>query len=366
MDIKEYKCPNCGGAVKFDSSTQKMKCPYCDAEFGITDLEEYQKDLSGPSQDSFGWAAGSSAKSAGKAWEGSELDDLTTGSCPSCGSELLGDKNTAAMVCPNCGNSQIVKKRLEGLLKPEWVIPFKLEKKAATEALKKFYQGKRLLPNFFREENHVNSIQGVYLPFWLFDANAQGNVLYKATKTKVWSDSNYNYSKTDYYSVVRKGSLAFEKVPVDGSERMDDNYMDAIEPFDYAQLKTFESAYLSGYMAEKYDVDAEQSKGRVVLRMKNSIETEFKRSVTGYTSVVPESSVVNVKEGKVSYSLFPVWILNTKYQNENYLFVMNGQSGLLAGRLPVDKGKVLMYRLLFSGIFGAAFTLIIQALRILL
>jgi len=360
MEIKEYKCPNCGGAVKFDSSSQGMKCPYCDAEFEIAALEEYQKQLQVAVKDNVNW----DGKNAAQEWEESELDDLSTGSCPSCGAELLGDKNTAAMVCPNCGNSQIVLKRLTGLLKPEYLIPFKLDKKNAVEALKNFYKGKRLLPNFFKEDNRVNGIQGVYLPFWLFDAKANGNVRYKAAKIKTWSDANYNYTKTDFYSVVRGGSLRFEKIPVDGSERMDDDYMDAIEPFDYSQLKDFQTAFLSGYLTEKYDVDAEKSKERAVKRMKATLEAEFAKSVTGYSMVQTESSAIGVENGKVSYSLFPVWILNTKYNKENYLFLMNGQTGRLIGRLPADPVKSWKYRLLIAGIFGAVFTLLIQILRI--
>ena len=363
MEIKEYKCPNCGGSVKFDSSTQTMKCPYCDTEFEITALEEYQKEAAVPARDSVGWKGDSAA---GKSWESGELEELSSGACPSCGAELLGDKNTIAMVCPSCGNAQIVERRLEGLLKPDYVIPFKLDKKTAVEALKKFYKGKRLLPDFFREENHINSIQGIYLPFWLFDAKALGNVRYRATKVMTWSDNSYNYTKTDYYSAVRDGSVRFEKIPVDGSERMDDDYMDAIEPFDYGQMEDFRTAFLSGYSAEKYDVDADKSKERAGRRMKATLETEFAKSVTGYSSVVTENSVVDVEGGKVSYSLFPVWILNTKYKKESYLFVMNGQSGLLAGRLPVDAGKSWKYRLLFTGIIGVFLTAAIQALRLFL
>jgi len=295
MQIKEYKCPNCGGAVQFDSSTQSMKCPYCDTEFEIAALEEYQKELASSGKDHFDW----DGKEGFKTWESDELDDLSQGVCPSCGAELLGDKNTVAMVCPNCGNSQIVLKRLTGLLKPDYLIPFKLEKKAAVEALRNFYKGKRLLPNFFKEDNHVNSIQGVYLPFWLFDAQTQAHIRYKASKTKAWSDANYNYTKTDFYSVIRDGSMGFEKVPVDGSEKMDDNYMDAIEPFDYTMLKDFQSAFLSGYLAEKYDVDAEQSKERAGRRIKATVESEFAKSVTGYSSVKVESSTVDIKGGKI-------------------------------------------------------------------
>jgi len=259
-----------------------------------------------------------------------------------------------------------VLRRLTGLLKPEYIIPFKLEKKVAVEALKNFYKGKRLLPDSFKDENRINNIQGVYLPFWLFDANAQGHVRYKATKVKRWSDSSYDYTKIDHYSIVRDGSLQFEKVPVDGSEKMDDSYMDAIEPFDYTQLKDFQTAFLSGYLSEKYDVDAEKSKERAVKRIKTTLETEFAKSVVGYASVRTESSTIGVENGKVSYSLFPVWVLNTKYNKENYLFLMNGQSGRLVGRLPADPGKSWKYRLMIAGIIGAVSTLVIQALRIFL
>jgi predicted RNA-binding Zn-ribbon protein involved in translation (DUF1610 family) len=337
-----------------------MKCPYCDAEFETAAIEEYQKELISRSGDNIDW----SSQSAVKAWEDSYLNNLEMGSCPSCGAELLGDKNTVAMVCPCCGNAQIVSRRLSGLLKPNYVIPFKLEKKAAVEALKNFYQGKRLLPDFFKEDNQINNIQGIYVPFWLFDAKAQAYIRYKAARTMLWSDRNYNYTKTDYYSVIRDGSLSFQKVPVDGSEKMDDAYMDAIEPFDYSTIKDFQTAFLAGYAAEKYDVDAEKSKERAGKRIKTTIENEFKRSVSGYASVQQESSSVNVEGGSVSYALFPVWILNTKYNKENYQFIMNGESGCLVGRLPSDTAKCWKYRLLFTGIIGAVLTLVIQALRI--
>ena len=360
MQITEYKCPNCSGAVKFDSSIQRMKCPFCDTEFEIDALIDYQKEIAEPEKDSFDLDTDKTAE----AWDENDLGDLSTGCCPSCGAELIGDANTIATVCPCCGNTQIVRQRVAGLLKPEYVIPFHLEKKAAVAALKEFYKGKRLLPNLFKEENRVNGIQGLYVPFWLFDANAKGHVVYKATKVKAWSDKNYHYTKTDHYSVTREGGLGFEKIPVDGSEKMNDDYMDAIEPFDYGTMKDFLPTYLSGYIAEKYDVGIEDCKERAVARIKNTVETQFIKSVQGYATVTKESSSVNVENGKVSYALFPIWILNTKYQKENFQFIMNGQSGRLVGKLPVDKGKAWKYRLMFMGGLGTILTLVIQLLRI--
>jgi hypothetical protein len=232
--------------------------------------------------------------------------------------------------------------------------------------LKKFYRKKKLLPDLFTEKNRVNSIQGVYLPFWLFDAQVNARVSFTATKTSTWNKKGSgwrkDFTKTDYYSVTREGSIAFEKIPVDGSEKMDDAYMDAIEPFDYKGIKDFESAYLSGYVAEKHDVSAEESKKRAGNRIKNSVEEEFTRSVSGYASIKLNSSYADVKMGRMSYALFPVWILNTKYKNEKYMFLMNGQTGRLVGSLPIDKGKIIKYKIMLTAIFGAGFALVIQAL----
>ncbi|MCL2183830.1 MAG: hypothetical protein FWB85_10220 [Chitinispirillia bacterium] len=353
MHIDGYKCPNCGGTVKFDSSAQQMKCPYCDAEFEIAALEEHQKEINASAKDEFAW----NAQPESSAWDGAETDDLAAGNCPSCGAELFGNENTVAAVCPCCGNAQIVIKRLCGTLKPDYVIPFKLEKKAAVDAMKEFCKKKRLLPKFFTQENHVESMQGIYVPFWLFDADANGHVRFKAAKTSTRGSGKNTYTEVKHYSVIRDGSLAFEKIPVDGSEKMDDAYMDAIEPFHYNEMKEFNKAFLAGYVAERYDVDAEKSKARAEERIKSSLVKEFKDTVKGYTTVTVESSAINVKNGKVSYGLFPVWVLNTKYNNENYQFMMNGQTGRLVGKLPVDKGKSWGYMGGISAIFGALLSL---------
>jgi len=361
MDIQEYKCPNCGGTVKFDSSSQKLKCPSCDTEFEIDALDEYKKDLAAGAKDNYNW----DLSTAGETYGGKELEDLSTGSCPSCGAELMGDQNTIAMVCPCCGNAQIVQKRISGMLKPNFCIPFQLEKKAAAEALKSLYKKKRLLPGLFSEENRLNSMQGMYAPFWLFDAKTKANVTYKATKAGgTWSDSNYIYTKTDHYSVVRGGGLDFEKIPVDGSEKLDDAYMDAIEPFEYKNMKEYQSAYLAGYSAEKFDVSAEKCKERANERIKKSVEMEFAKSVTGYITKTVERSFVDVGSGKVSYALMPVWILNTKYKNQNFQFIMNGQTGRIVGKLPVDRGKAWKYRFLFTFGIGIFLTAVFTLLRV--
>ena len=347
--LQEYKCPCCGGAIAFDSSIQKMKCPYCDTEFEMEALAGYDSELKNTKEDDMKWET-----SAGSEWQEGEADGLRSFVCKSCGGEIVGDENTAATSCPFCGNPVVMMGQFSGALKPDYVIPFKLDKKAAKEALNRHYSGKRLLPKVFRDQNHIDEIKGVYVPFWLFDADAEADILYRATQVRAWSDSSYNYTETSFYSVSRSGSISFEKVPVDGSTNMPDALMESIEPYDFSEAVDFQTAYLAGYLADKYDVDAEQSIEHANDRIKQSTADAFADTVEGYTTVTPESTSIRLQNGKAKYALLPVWILNTTWNGQKYTFAMNGQTGKLIGDLPLDKGAYRKWLFGLTGIVGAA------------
>lgn len=244
--------------------------------------------------------------------------------------------------------------QLSGALKPDYVIPFKLDKKAAKAALQKHYGGKKLLPKVFKDQNHIDEVKGVYVPFWIFDVDADANIRYKATRVRTWSDSDYDYTETSYFSIARGGSIGFEHVPVDGSSKMADDLMESIEPFDFSKAVDFQTAYLAGYLADKYDVDAEQGINRANERIKKSTEDAFASTVQGYTSAMPEASSVRLHNGRAKYALYPVWLLNTTWNGQKYTFAMNGQTGKLVGDLPLDKGAYKKWLFGLTGIVGAA------------
>ena len=352
-EIIEYKCPCCGGAVNFDSSRQKMKCPYCDTEFDIEAITAYNEDLEKVQAEQPVWE-----NHAGGEWQDGETDGMRIYRCESCGGEIVGDENTGAATCPYCGNNIVVAGQFSGDLKPDFVIPFQVDKKAAKEGLKRHIQGKRLLPKFFGSENHLDEIKGIYVPFWLFDAEADGHVRYRGTKVRVWSDANYNYTETRFYAVFRGGTMEFEQVPVDGSVRMPDDLMESIEPFDFSKAVPFQTAYLAGYLADRYDVDAEESVKRANDRIRQSTEHILSDSVMGYTTLTPEGSRVNLKNGKARYALYPVWILNTTWNGKQYLFAMNGQTGKFVGNLPMDKKAYWKWRVVWTVIFFAVLMLL--------
>lgn len=338
--LQEYKCPCCGGAIAFDSTLQKMKCPFCDTEFEMEALAAYDSELQQEQADDMTWET-----SAGTQWQDGETDGFKTYVCKSCGGEIVGDENTAATSCPFCGNPVVMMGQFAGALKPDYVIPFKLDKKAAKVALNRHYQGKRLLPKVFKDQNHIDEIKGIYVPFWLFDADAKASIRYKGTRVRAWSDSDYDYTETSYYSIVRGGDVGFERVPVDGSTKMADDLMESIEPFDFSGAVDFQTAYLAGYLADKYDVDAGQSIERANQRIKKSTEDTFAATVKGYTTVMPEFTNIRLQNGKAKYALYPVWLLNTTWQGHNYTFAMNGQTGKFVGDMPMDKGAFMRWLL---------------------
>ena len=338
--VTNYKCPSCGGPLHFDPELQKLKCDFCGSVFE-------------PSQIAQEYAEANAAAAAAAAlpdstpeslqWSDEEAAKMRAYSCPSCGAELICDVNTAATSCPYCGNPTVVPSQFDGALRPDYIIPFRLKKEEAVKKLSDFYKGKPLLPSAFSANNHIEEIKGVYVPFWLYNGAAEADLAYHTTRVHTHSSHDYLVTVTEHYQVERGGEVRFKMVPADASSKMPDEFMDSIEPFNYADMKPFEMSYLPGYLADKYDVSSEEDAGRADLRMKNSALAAISATVTGYTSAVPEREQVHIIPGRVHYAFMPVWLLSTRWNDQIYLFAMNGQTGKFVGDLPVDMKKFWLY-----------------------
>lgn len=347
--LQEYKCPCCGGAIEFNSRLQKMKCPYCDTEFEMETLASYDDALRTEQADQMQWQTISD-----NTWQEGEADGLRVYVCQSCGGEIVAGETTAASSCPYCNNPIVMLGQFAGTWKPDYVIPFKLDKKAAIAALNRHYGGKKLLPKVFRDQNHIKEVKGIYVPVWLFDADASAQIRYKGSKTRTWSDNRYYYSEVSYYAINRSGRIAFDCVPVDGSSKIDDKLMESIEPYRFQDAVSFQTAYLAGYLADKYDVDAEASVERANERIRKSTEQAFANTVSGYDSVVVEHTSIQLANGQAKYALYPVWLLNTEWKDRQYTFAMNGQTGRLVGDLPLDKAAARQMHFRYTMLITAA------------
>lgn len=358
--ITNYQCPACMGPLHFVGESGRLECDYCGSNFNVAEIEALYKEKEQKAAKAAEDTENAPETKDGSEWDvsglnedwGADAEGMRTYSCPSCGAELLCEATTAATSCPYCGNPTVVPGQFSGILKPDYVLPFKLSKEDAIKALKKHYLKKPLLPTTFSKANHLEEIKGVYVPFWLYDGEASGSAQFHATQVHTYTSGDYEITETSHYDVRRAGSLGFEKIPVDASSKMPDDYMDSIEPYDYSDLKPFSTAYLPGFLADKYDVSVEDSRERADKRCVGSLSCALKGTVSGYTTCNETSRNIHLKRGKVHYALLPVWLLNTKWEGKDFLFAMNGQTGKLVGNLPVSTKRVI-------GLFAAIAALFI-------
>lgn len=352
--VLEYKCPCCNAGLVFGDATQKLKCEYCDNTFDIDTVRAFNESQNQQTTEEIVWE-----DTPKQEWSEEEQETMQAFLCPSCGGEILSDETTAATFCPYCDNPTIMPARLTGGLKPDSVIPFKTGKDDAKAAFLKLCKGKPLLPKEFTEEQRLEKITGIYVPFWLYDCDADFDGSYQATQVRHWSDSKYNYTKTDHFLLKRGAEAAFAGIPMDGSSKMDDTFMESIEPYDYSQLENFNMAYLTGYLADKYDVPSENGEERIRQRVDSAIDDELQRSFKGYATIVPTSRRLRVNHSKARYVLLPVWMLNTQYKGKIYTFAMNGQTGKMTGAFPICPKRTAMW---FAGICASvtALALLVQ------
>lgn len=339
--VSNYQCPACTGPLNYSPETGKVSCDFCGSSYELAEIEALYAQKDETAAENFAKAEDSGQWDTSDLTEdwGEDAEGMKTYSCPSCTAELICDATTAATSCPYCGNPTVVPGQFAGAMKPDYVIGFKVDKEAAVAALKKHYSKRYFLPKAFSANNHIEKIQGVYVPFWLFDGEANGSATYHATRTRVYRQGDYRVTETSHFQVARGGSMAFAKVPVDASTKMPDDHMDSIEPYDYSELKPFSTAYLPGFLADKYDMTIEQSAERADSRCKQTLADALRGTVIGYETVMQQGSNIGIKRGKVHYALLPVWLLHTKWNGKDFLFAMNGQTGKMVGDLPVDKGK---------------------------
>ena len=355
MDIvKNYKCPSCGGALTFNASEGNVTCPYCDSSFDVKEIEQlYNAQNHDESDDHIAQdatvEAGSfdsqdadwNTDSLNENW-GADSQGMKQYSCPSCGASLICDETTAATSCPYCDNPMVMQQQFSGSLKPDYIIPFKIEKKDAVEALKNFYNGKPLLPDEFANQNHLDEIKGIYVPFWFFDGTAYGSAVFHATTTHTHRTQNATVITTKNYKCYRDGNISFSMVPVDASKKMDNALMDSLEPFNYKEIKEFSTGYLPGYLANIPDDDVKNCFSRANVRCAATCIDALEKTVTGYETVRLTSKNVKLKQGSVHYGLIPVWILNTHCDGKKYVYAVNGQSGKVVGELPISSSKVAL------------------------
>ncbi|MBO3649378.1 MULTISPECIES: TFIIB-type zinc ribbon-containing protein [Bacillus amyloliquefaciens group] len=326
--IISYKCPNCGDDMVFDSSSGMLTCHSCGRQDQIESLpKEYITTR----------------------FSENEANEYR---CENCGAVLMTEAETTATTCGFCGGAAVLADRLSGNLAPSMVIPFTISKEEAMSAFKKWCRNGRLTPKGFMSADRVKSITGMYVPFWMFDLNSKVQVNAVCTRVHHYEDGEYRVTETEYYNAYRDINLDYLKIPVDASEKMSDELMDKLEPYSYSELKEFNTAYLAGYIAEKYNYTDDDLFPRAKDKISHYIDSYIRSTFSGYTTADITDEQIQTDKISSFYVLLPVWMVSYDYERAEHIFAMNGQTGKVVGKPPISAGKVAAW---FGGITAGAF-----------
>lgn len=323
MAVISYKCPNCDGELVFDPATQEYLCEYCVSRFSQQELEQIQPDTAGerPAQET--------------------EQEAVLYSCPSCGAEIVTDSTTAATFCYYCHNPVTLSGRLSGKYLPDYVVPFSVDKKNAEKSFLDYLHSKKFVPSAFFRKQQIEKLSGVYFPYWVYECTLDGELNAQGTNIRVWRSGETEYTETKYYSIQRAGQVELSGITKNALQKANQKLASGVLPYDLTKMTEFRMTYLSGFLAERRDLEKDILEAETDRETKGYGVQLLRDTISGYSSVTVNQNNLKKIAEKWSYVLLPVWTLTYKGRDgKMYYYSMNGQTGKVYGELPVDYKKI--------------------------
>ena len=355
MATMNYVCPNCNGPLKFNPDKQMFTCEYCFSEFtpqqvqaqnaGKEQRETYdEREVNRYEQNQ--------AQAQAQGYDAGD-DYPVSYVCPSCGAEIVTTSTTAATTCFYCDNPVVLGGRLSGQFNPDRVIPFALSKENAVNRFLEMCGKKKFLPKGFTNKDHVDKMRGVYFPYWFCDQQKSALLTATGKIIRTWRSGNKEYTETKVYHVVRGGSVIINNVFERALQSEKREMLQSVHPYDLSKATPFAMSYLSGFEAEKRDLEKADVQPAVEQRMHNYAEQVLKNTMEGYDTIDTESFSEQTELEAWTYDLLPVWVLTYKFNDKILPFAINGQTGKAYGELPVAPGKLAIASAIVSVIVFA-------------
>lgn len=343
-----YKCPHCGGDLRFHPESQDYQCEYCKSAFSQKELDAITPE----------GAAG--AEKPGEKSPGQEGGEAVLYNCPSCGAEIVTDETTTATFCYYCHNPVVLSGKLQGAYHPDQVIPFAIDRDKALEIFNQWIGKKKYIPKAFYSPDQIEKLSGVYFPYWLYNCRVEGHLDAEGTKRRTWMTGGVQYVETQKYDIAREGQMPVEHLTRNALKKSNRQLVEGVLPFDMKGLQPFSMGYLSGFQAENRDMEREEFAPEIENEIREFASSNLQSGVAGYEAVEIRSSSADIKDVDWKYALMPVWTLTYKDPKSDkiYYFACNGQTGKVCGELPVDTGRLAG---LFASIFIPLFVIFMIA-----
>ena len=336
MSAITYKCPNCDGGLVFDPESGTYACEYCLSKFSQEELMAEEESAKEAPAEAVQEEPGTEVPE-GEA----QQQNAVVYHCPSCGAEIMTDETTAATFCFYCHNPIVLSGRLEGDYLPDGVIPFKITKEEALNKFHEWIQKKKFVPKGFYSKSQIEKMTGVYFPYWIYGCDTIGSISGTARDVRVWRAGDIEYTETKVFDIRRVGTVTFKHLPKTALQKAQNAMLKGIFPYEFGAMRKFHMGYLSGFQAEKRDIEKYNLTGEVHKEVKKYAEQLMKGTVKGHTSFSAQSQNYQIQEEKFQYTLLPVWVLTYRERGDQvYYFAMNGQTGEIVGKLPIDNKKL--------------------------
>ncbi len=278
--------------------------------------------------------------------------------CPSCGAQIVTDDTTAASFCYYCHNPIVLEERLRGDFKPDYVIPFQIDRKKAQEMFTQWVSKKKYVPDYFYSPSQIESMTGVYFPYWLYSCQVKGDLQAEGKTVRVWDMGGLRDTETKVYDISRQGDMDVNSVARNALKKANRKLIDGVLPYRLNEKKDFSMGYLSGFMAENRDMEKDSFVKEVKDEVRQFALSNLKNQVSNYTSVQIRKNEAELTGEVWANALLPVWTVtyNDKARGKIYYFALNGQTGKIWGELPVDNKKLAV---LFLSIFIPVFIILL-------
>ena len=333
-----YLCSGCGGNMEFDIAAQKLKCPYCQTELDI------QEDRSLIKEYDFNDVANREANST---WN----DEVSVIKCESCGAESVVEKDQTALYCSYCGSSHVLDSKQSAGIRPEGILPFKVDKNKTRELFDKWIRSRWLAPGKLKKLYQSDKLKSVYVPYWTYDSDtdnsytAEGGEVYYVTVER--DGKKVKERKVRWYRVSGRFKRFFDDVQVNASKNFNETLMRKIEPFNTKELEPYKPQYISGYTAERYSIGVVECFEAAKGKMKDALTDDVRSMVLKRYDEV-RNIRIDTRYSNVTYKhvLLPVWTAQYDYNGKKYRYMINGQNGRVSGQSPLSPVKIALLILL--------------------
>ena len=328
----DKKCPSCGATVVFDPESGGMLCEFCGYKCQLPTAESGNEICEMDFE--------SATKTASFEW-GTQKKSVV---CKQCGAETIYDALETAAVCPFCGSTSVMPASSEDSMAPGAVCPFAISKEKAGEKFTSWIKGKLFTPSKAKKNAKPESFQGVYLPYWTYDAQTTSNFTARAGKDHRVKRGDSYVTETTWRSVSGVYQEFIDDETVVASKRNENSGVKACEPFDFTKLVPYSPQVVAGFIAERYSIGLKDGWEIAQKSIKQQLQNNIHRYIkTNWNADRVDSLHFSTLYSNITYKyiLVPVWISSFKYNDKVYQFVVNGQTGKVGGKAPISALRVL-------------------------